>query len=245
MDFAMLRADMVDSLEHETKNAISSSKVAKALRSVPRHEFVDEGHRSYLDKAFTHKGTRILAPSTVARLIEALKINKNDSVLIVGAGVGYTAAVAAEIAGGRHVHAIDITRQMVLEARENLAAAGYRDVLVDCKDGANGLPRYAPYDRILIEAAVSDPPQSLLGQLADEGRLVMPEGSVDQTLVAYVDGHLIEDFGPVAFDPLLVEGEEHGAIERNRTAREDRERKAREAQSRGGWEHNWINWDER
>jgi protein-L-isoaspartate(D-aspartate) O-methyltransferase len=243
MDFDVLRRDMVDSLEHDTKGVVSSQHVAEALRTVPRHEFVPEGHRAYLDKSFEVEGSRVLAPSTAGRLLEALDAEPSSSVLVVGAGVGYTTAVLAELTAPRQVHAIDISRRLVLTARSNLADAGYPDVLIDHGDGAEGLPGYAPFDRILVEAATVEPPPALLDQLAEDGRLVYPRGSVDQTLVAVTeDGE--DRFGPTVFDPLLVEGEQTGALERNRTHREDRERAQQAAESRGGWEQDWIDWDD-
>ncbi len=237
----MLRDDMVDSLEHEAKGVVRSDAVGLAMRTVPRHEFVDG--EAYADRSFEHRGTRVLAPSTVARLLEALGPDSGDSVLVVGAGVGYTAAVLAELVGGRNVHAVDITRRLVVDARRNLARAGYGEVLVDCRDGADGLPEYAPFDRVLVEAAAVRPPQALLDQLADDGRLVMPAGASQQVLVAVEDGDVVERLGSVAFRPLLVEGEQSGAIERNRTRREDRERAARASEARAGWERDWIDWE--
>jgi len=245
MDDAALRGEMVDGLEHETKQAVTSDRVGEAMRTVPRHEFVDADRRAYLDRSFEHLGTRVLAPGTAAFVLEALDLAPGDSVLVVGAGVGYTAAVAAEIAGARNVHAVDIAREMVHDARDNLAAAGYGDVLVDCRDGAEGLPAYAPFDVILLEAAVARPPRALLEQLSEDGRLVFPKGArpTGQTLTAIEDGEEAETFGPAAFAPLLVEGEQHGAVERNRSHREDRERAARTAKK--GWEHEWIDWENR
>jgi len=161
----------------------------------------------------------------------------------VGVGVGYTAAVIAEIVGGRNVHALDISRGLVLDARRNLAAAGYESVLVDRRDGATGLPEYGPFDRILVEAAALNPPGALLDQLAPSGRLVMPLGGVEQSLSAVEAGDVVATFGSVGFQPLLVDGEQHGALERNRTAREDGEHALREARSRKGWEHQWIDWE--
>jgi protein-L-isoaspartate(D-aspartate) O-methyltransferase len=244
MDPAALRADMVDSLEHDAKSVLDDDAVALAMRTVPREPFVEHERNAYADQDHDHHGTRVLAPSTAGRLLQALHVTPGDDVLVVGAGTGYTTAVAAELTAPRHVHAIEITRQLVYEARSNLATAGYDDVLVDCRDGARGLPDYAPYDRILLEAAAVDAPPALTDQLASDGRLVMPRGrGPDQTLVA-VDGDGTETtHGPVAFDPLLVDGEQPGAIERNRTAREDAERAARAAQSRTGWEQDWIEWD--
>ncbi len=242
MDFAAVRKDMVDSLEHDTK-AVVSPAVGDAMRAVPRHEFVDESHRAYMDQSYSHRGTTVLAPSLAGRLLQALDPNPDDSVLVVGAGVGYTVAVLAEIVGARRVHAVDISRDLVLDCRRNLRTAGYEAVLVDCRDGADGLPEYAPFDRILIEAAVSEVPEPLQAQLAADGRIVAPRGQPDQRLVAIDGDGFTQDFGPVGFRPLLVDGEHAGAVTRNRTAREDREHAARAAERRRGWEQDWIDWD--
>ncbi|NHN61186.1 MULTISPECIES: protein-L-isoaspartate O-methyltransferase [Halorussus] len=247
MELAVLRDDMVDSLEHSAKGVVSSESVSAAMRAVPRHEFVDDDRLAYADRSFEHRGTRALAPSTAARLLEALDADAGDSVLVVGAGVGYTAAVLAEIVGERNVHAVDITRRVVWDARQNLAEAGYDGVFVDCRDGAEGLPEYAPFDRILVEAAAADPPRPLLRQLDTDGRMVIPLGVGDQSLTV-VGGDEVGDqkgrpLGTVAFAPLLVEGEEAGSIERNRTVREDRERAERARERRTGWEQDWIDWD--
>jgi protein-L-isoaspartate(D-aspartate) O-methyltransferase len=244
MEPAVLRDDMVDSLEHESKGCVRSEALSVAMRSVPRHEFVADDRAAYADRAFERFGTRVLAPSTAARLLEALAPSEGDSVLVVGAGVGYTAAVLAEIAGPRNVHAIDITRRLVYDARENLASAGYEAVLVDCRDGAEGLPEYAPYDRILVEAAAIEPPRALVDQLADDGRMVLPLGGREQTLVTVEDGEVRERLGGVAFQPMLVEGEQADTVERNRTRREDREFARRESERRRGWQQDWIDWDD-
>ncbi|MFB6170895.1 MAG: protein-L-isoaspartate O-methyltransferase [Haloarculaceae archaeon] len=249
MDPAVLREDMVDSLEHEAKGYVRSERVGIAMREVPRHAFLDDERSAYADRSFERLGTRVLAPSTAARLLEALAPAESDSVLVVGTGVGYTTAVAAEIAGSQHVQTIDISRRLVYEARNNLASAGYGDVLVDCRNGNDGLPEYAPYDRILVEAAAIEPPRSLLAQLVPErGRLVFPAGGNDQTLVAVerrTDGYeVVGRYGPVSFRPMLVEGEQTGSIERNRTRREDLEFAARARERRRGWEQDWIDWSD-
>ncbi|MFB6128408.1 MAG: protein-L-isoaspartate O-methyltransferase [Halorhabdus sp.] len=243
MDRAVLREDMVDGLRHRHESLLSEASVAAALGTVPRHAFFEDDRTAYADRETERLGTRVLAPSTVARLFDALAPDPDDSVLIVGAGIGYTAALAAEIVGPERVQAVDITRRVVYEARENLASAGYDAVLVDCRDGSEGLPEYAPYDRILLEAAAVNPPRALLDQLVPDGRLVMPLGARDQTLVTVEGGDVSERHGGVAFAPLLVEGEQRGTPERNRMHREDRERAQQAAQSRTGWEQDWIDWD--
>jgi len=243
MEPAVLRDDMVDSLEHESKGCVRSEAVSVAMREVPRHEFVEDERGAYADRSFERFGTRVLAPSTVARLLEALLPDADDSVLVVGAGVGYTAAVLAELVGGRHVQAVDIDRRLVYEARENLSAAGYDEVLVDCRDGAEGFPEYAPYDRILLEAAAVNPPRALLDQLATGGRLVMPLGAGEQSIAVVEEDGDVTRLGGCAFNPMLVEGEQAGTVERNRTRREDREFAERAARSKRGWELDWIEWD--
>jgi protein-L-isoaspartate(D-aspartate) O-methyltransferase len=243
MDLATVRDDMVDGIE---QRVTLDGTVADAMRTVPRHEFVDD--RPYDNRASEHEGTRVLAPEVAARLLDALAVGGSESVLVVGAGVGYTAAVLAELVGARRVHAVDIVRPVVYDARRNLGRAGYEGVLVDCRDGADGLPEYAPYDRILVEAGAVQPPRRLLRQLADDGRLVMPlgGGGTSQTLVAVADddgeGRVVGEFGPVAFRPLLVDGELDGR--RNRTAREDAEFARQGYFAPTGWEQEWIDWDE-
>jgi len=243
MEYGSLRDEMVASLEHDTKDVVEAVPVGEAMRAVPRHEFVDEEHRAYMDQSFTHRGSTVLSPSVAGMLLQGLEPEPDDSILVVGAGVGYTVAVLAEIVGAKRVHAVDITRQLVLDARRNLRKAGYDAVLVDCRDGADGLPEYAPFDRILVEAAAVDPPQALLEQLAPGGRLIMPLGYGDQRLVAIEGGEVVSDLGPVGFQPLLVDGEQYGSVERNRTTREDRERAARAHERRRGWEQDWIDWE--
>ncbi|UTF54695.1 protein-L-isoaspartate O-methyltransferase family protein [Natronosalvus rutilus] len=243
MDPAVLREDMVDGLVHESKGVLADESLAVAMRDVPRHEFVENESAAYADRAHECHGTRVLAPSTVARLLEALAPRRGDSVLVVGAGVGYTAAVLAELVGETNVHAVDIARPMVYEARANLERAGYGGVLVDCRDGARGLPAYAPFDRILLEAATVSPPRELLEQCREGGRIVYPRGAQPQRLEARRPDGTTERFGAVSFEPLLVDGEQVGAVERNRTAREDVEHATRRAQSRTGWEREWIEWE--
>lgn len=244
MDPAVLREDMVDSLEHEAKAALDTENVALAMRDVPREPFVENERAAYADRATEADGTTVLAPSTAARLLDALDAREGHSILVVGVGVGYTAAVLAEISGQEYVHGIDIDRNMVYTARKNLARAGYGGVLVDRRDGSRGLPEYAPFDRILVEAAAVRPPRSLVEQLTEGGRLTMPMGAGEQTLVSLDSaGDLVERICPVAFRPLLVEGQQPGRLERNRTEREDREFAERNAQRRHGWEQEWIDWD--
>ncbi len=243
MDPSVLRDDMVDSLEHESKGCLESESLSVAMRAVPRHEFLADEQAAYADRPFEQFGTRVLAPSTVARLLEPLAAEPEDSVLVVGAGVGYTAAVLAEIVGSEHVQAIDINRRIVYAARERLSQAGYEAVLVDCRDGAVGFAEYAPYDKILLEAAAVRPPQPLLEQLTADGQLVMPLGTQQQSIAVVEPDGSATQLGGCAFEPMLVDGEQAGTLERNRMHREDREFARRHAERRRGWELDWIDWD--
>lgn len=247
MDHGDLRDDMVDGLEARLH---VDADVALAMRTVPRHEFADDA--PYHGQGET-AGTAVLAPETAARLLTALDVapdtgdaDPTGDVLVVGAGVGYTAALLAEIVGEARVHAVDIDRQLVHIARSNLESAGYPGVLVDARDGAEGLPAYAPFDRVLVEAAAIDPPGQLVEQLAFEGRLVLPLGGPDQTLtVVDAAGEVRDRRGPVAFRPLLVDGEQASRPARNRTVREDRERSESDGYfADTGWEQEWIDWDD-
>lgn len=244
MDLSVLRDDMVDSLEHPANGVIRSESIALAMRDVPRHLFISDERAAHADRSHREAGTTVFAPSTTARLLEALSVESGHTVLVVGAGVGYTSAVIAEIVGPANVHAIDLSSRIVRIARQNLRKAGAEKVLVDHGDAANGLPAYAPYDRILVEAGALEPPRALLSQLAPDGRLVVPRGGQIQELVAYEYGEIIDTYGTIVVDPLLVPGEEPGAIERNRTAREDREFAARINTRRSGWEQEWIDWEQ-
>jgi len=269
MDEASLRADMIEGLEHSIGEPIDPP-VLTALQRVPRDPFVDDSPRG---GAVDGDDPHSLSLETVVRLVTALDAGGGDSVLVVGAGIGYSVAMIAEIAGARHVHAVDIDRSAVVAARSNLDAAGYEAVLVDRADGADGLPAYAPYDRILLEAAVVEPPHALRDQLATDGRIVYPRGAGVQTVTAIEpsppDGsdpkatadadapddpdaddpapsgfETVETHGPARLQPMLVEGEQPG-VERNRTRREDAEHAERGRQRRHGWEQDWIDWDDR
>ena len=183
MDEASIRADAIEGLEHQLDEPLDAS-VLTALQRVSREPFVDDDSRSGGGSHNGDDATGSLSTATVVRLITALDVAEGDEVLVVGAGAGYSVAMLAEIAGARHVHAVDIDREAVWTARSNLSATGYDAVLVDRRDGVNGLPEYAPYDRILLEAAVVESPRALRDQLAATGRIVYPRGTTVQTIAA-------------------------------------------------------------
>ncbi|HWB56768.1 MAG TPA: protein-L-isoaspartate(D-aspartate) O-methyltransferase [Gaiellaceae bacterium] len=174
-DFDALRARMVaDQLE---ARGISDPRVLAAMGTVPREAFTDpdDRRRAYDDAPIDIGwGQTISQPYMVALICEAAAVGPGDSVLDVGTGSGYQAAVLAELA--REVHTIERIELLVERAREKLAAAGYDRVVVHQGDGSLGLPEGAPFDAVTVAAAAPGLPEALYDQLAMGGRLVVPVG---------------------------------------------------------------------
>ena len=185
--------------------------VLSAMRGVPRHEFVPP---EYLDLAYADRplpiglGQTISQPYIVAYMTEALEAGPDDSVLEVGTGSGYQAAVLAEIVA--RVVTLEITPILARRAGRTLRALGYRNVTVVAADGRHGLPRAAPFDAILLAAAPARVPQALVDQLAEGGRMIGPVGGeADQMLRRWRRrGSVleVEDLMPVRFVPMTGEG---------------------------------------
>jgi protein-L-isoaspartate(D-aspartate) O-methyltransferase len=156
---------------------ISDPRVLAAMGTVPREAFTDpdDRRRAYDDAPIDIGwGQTISQPYMVALICEAAAVGPGDSVLDVGTGSGYQAAVLAELA--REVHTIERIELLVERAREKLAAAGYDRVVVHQGDGSLGLPEGAPFDAVTVAAAAPGLPEALYDQLAMGGRLVVPVG---------------------------------------------------------------------
>jgi len=181
-DIPMLRNRMVDELI--VSNRIRSSHLAAAFRTVPRHIFLPDADptSAYRDEAIVTKwaadGRPVSSssqPAVMAAMLEQLDAQTGQSVLEVGAGTGYNAALLAQLVGASGaVTTIDIDEDLVEQARRNLRAAGADGISVVHADGAEGWPRAAPFDRIILTAAAWDLAPAWLEQLADGGRLVLP-----------------------------------------------------------------------
>ena len=168
-----LRKKLIESIR--TKG-IKDESVLEAMGRVPRHLFMDSSfiNFSYTDKAFPiAAGQTISQPYTVAFQTELLEIQPHLKVLEVGTGSGYQTAVLLEL--GARVYTIERQRQLFLEAQKTLAPLNYKPIYF-FGDGYEGLPSYAPFDRILVTAAAPEIPRNLLEQLAVGGILVIPEG---------------------------------------------------------------------
>lgn len=171
-----LRLSMVE--EQVRRRGVRCERVLEAMRHVPRHEFVPVENRSaaYTDHPLPIGGGQTISqPYIVAAMTEALQLSGHERVLEIGAGSGYQAAVLSRLA--REVHSIEIHAGLAKAAAERLARMGFANVMVDCGDGSRGWPDEAPYEAIVVTAAAPEVPRSLLQQLGEGGRLVIPVGN--------------------------------------------------------------------
>jgi len=207
MNYLDARRKMIASLRRRG----TSERVLAAMEKVPRHQFIPERVR---DSAYDDiplpigEGQTISAPHMVAIMCELLDPPEGGKVLEVGGGMGYHAAVLAELVGERgKVISVERIESLAKAARENLARAGYHNVEVVVEDGTLGYPREAPYDGITVACAAPAVPPPLYEQLKVGGRMVIPIGSASQTL--YLVRKVSEDefehepWGGVVFVPLV------------------------------------------
>jgi protein-L-isoaspartate(D-aspartate) O-methyltransferase len=168
----------VKSLAHQ---AVADQRVLAALGAVPRHRLLPEAlrERAYADLALPiGAGQTISAPSVVAAMTEALELRGEESVLEVGTGSGYQAAVLARLAA--RVVSIERLPRLAADARRALDTLGVTNVLVHLGDGSKGRAADAPFDAIVVTAGGPEVPQPLLQQLAPAGRLVGPFGAREE-----------------------------------------------------------------
>jgi len=171
--------------ERLAASGIRDRRVLEAFHAVPRHLLVPEALRShaYRDEAVPiGDGQTISAPQVVALMTEALALTGAESVLEVGTGSGYQAAILSRLAG--RVVSIERVGRLAALARTSLDRLGVSNVVVHWGDGTLGRPVDAPYDAIVVTAGGPAVPKPLLEQLAPGGRLVGPFGARDeQTLL--------------------------------------------------------------
>ena len=168
--FATVRKTMVDCQLRPSK--VTDQFILDAFMTIPREDFVGKQQRAlaYVDEDLPLSGGRcLMEPMVLARLLQALEIRPDDSVLIVGAGCGYGTAVAAKLAGS--VIAIETRANLVDKAQDVLVSIGIDNAAIVKSRLVDGYPEEGPYDRILIEGGVETVPDSLLKQLTPRGRL--------------------------------------------------------------------------
>jgi protein-L-isoaspartate(D-aspartate) O-methyltransferase len=209
-DFTREREAMVE--RHLRRRGIREKHIIDAFLAVPREAFVSEeyAHLAYGDHPLPiEAGQTISQPYIVALTIQAAEIKPGDTVLEVGAGSGYAAAVISRIAGT--VIAIERQHDLVEVARQRLERLGYDNAEIVEGDGTKGCADHAPYDAIVAAASGSHVPNAFIAQLAPGGRIVMPLGEPGwvQELIKVTkqdDGILKqENLGGVRFVPLIGE----------------------------------------
>ncbi|MDF2995731.1 MAG: protein-L-isoaspartate O-methyltransferase [Xanthobacteraceae bacterium] len=205
-DDALERAELLLTLR---KRGIRDPLLMRAFEHVPRERFVDPVCRSlaWLDQALPIScGQTISQPAVVALMTEALELKPRHSVLEIGTGSGYHAAILGQIA--ESVITVERFRTLAQTAADRLKRLGYSNIEVVVADGSTGYAPRAPYDRIIVTAAVEEVPPALFDQLRLGGVLVAPVGPPQETqmLIRYVltaDGIAKREMVPVRFVPLL------------------------------------------
>lgn len=161
-----------------SKRGIVDKRVLMAMKKLPRHLFVPKilAFKAYTDSPLPiGEGQTISQPYIVALMTELLELTGSEKVLEIGTGSGYQAAVLSELA--KEVVSIEIKEKLCIKARKLLDSLGYTNVEVRCGDGYFGWNKGAPYDAIMLTAAVDHIPPPLLAQLKDGGLLVLPLGN--------------------------------------------------------------------
>ncbi len=192
---------------------ISDPKVLAAMEEVPRHRFVPSSAAlqasAYGDTPLPiGHGQTISQPYIVAYMSAALQLPPDATVLEVGTGSGYQAAVLAELA--REVYTIEIVPELATTSRELLRDLGYDNVHVRQGDGYGGWPDQAPFDGIIVTAAPDHIPPALVEQLAEGARLVIPVGEDSQSMTIITKeegGSTVEVTLPVRFVPMTGEAQ--------------------------------------
>ena len=186
--FGTLRYEMGNSLElinlimQLRKHGIHDTRVLRAMELVPREKFVEE---AFIDQAYADTalplacGQTISQPYIVAYMTQSLGVEPGDTVLEIGTGSGYQAAVLSHLC--RQVYTIERYKELQKSASKQFEKLGITNVTTIIGDGWIGWPPQAPYDRIIITAAAPEAPEALLEQLKVGGRMIIPLGETRET----------------------------------------------------------------
>jgi len=213
--FAALRQHMVADIVAQTiyvsarfGKAALNGKVMDAVGKVPRHRFVPVELQRY---AYANTplpigfGKTISQPLIVAMMTDMLDLKGSDVVLEIGTGLGYQAAILAELA--YKVYTVELVPELAGDAKRRLMQAGYRNIEFKLGNGHYGWPEHAPFDKIMVTAAPELVPPALIEQLKPNGRMAIPAGLSDaqqlDLVVKEPDGKLtIKEMLPVRFSVL-------------------------------------------
>ncbi len=203
------RAQLVKTI---ASKGISDPRVLEAIGKVPRHLFVEPALRPYAyeDRPLPiGEGQTISQPFTVAYMTQLLNVKPGMKVLEIGTGSGYQTAVLLEM--GARVYTVERIGELYKETKERLESLGYRPDFMAHADGYEGLPQFAPYDRIIVTAAAPHIPTALLKQLKPGGIMVIPVGIESQDMIRIVkdeQGKIRKEYyDKFTFVPLLRDKE--------------------------------------
>ena len=182
---------IAEHLAAEVGKTALEDRVLKALAKVPRHEFVpvEVQPYAYLNRPLPIGFDKTISqPLMVAVMTDLLELKPDDVVLEIGTGLGYQAAVLAELAG--RIYSVEIIDELAQRAVQRLKREGYTNVEVRVGNGYFGWPEQAPFDKIIVTAAPDLIPPPLINQLKAGGRMVIPVGLPDAQQLVVVDKDL-------------------------------------------------------
>ena len=207
-----LAAEKIRLIMSLRKTGITDTRVLSAIEQIPREQFVEEQFRdrAYEDNALPIAMEQTISmPSIVAMMTQALDVSPTQSVLEIGTGSGYQAAILSKLA--RRVHTIERHKPLAELAKTRFEALRLRNITPHLGDGSKGWPHAAPFERIIVTAAADVIPQTLLAQLTIGGVMIVPVGPhvADQQLLKLTrvaeDEVRKEVLAPVRFVPLVAE----------------------------------------
>jgi len=205
--------DSLNMVERQLKTRdIKSEAVLTAMLNVPRHLFVPESlqNQAYYDSPLPiGHGQTISQPYIVAYMTEKLEPVAGMKVLEIGTGSGYQTAILAYL--GCEIYTIELVEELAVKTKEIFEALGLINIYTRHGDGYSGWQEEAPYDAIIITAAPESIPPTLIGQLKDGGKMIVPVGMVHQVqslkLVSKKNGKITEEnLLPVSFVPMVKGG---------------------------------------
>ncbi|MFD1193352.1 protein-L-isoaspartate O-methyltransferase [Seohaeicola saemankumensis] len=213
-DYATRRTTMVDTQVRPSD--VTKFPIIEAMLSIPREEFVPDSRReaAYVGENLDLGAGRVmLEPRTLAKMLDALDVQRDELVLDLGCGLGYSSAVIARLAEA--VVAVESVEELASEAQEILSREGADNVILHQGPLAEGAAQHGPYDVIVIEGAVAELPASVLDQLKDGGRIacLFMEGALGVVRIGYkLDGGISWRFAFNASAPVLAGFEKQAAF---------------------------------